>query len=286
MEFKSLADVSLDCVLDAFNGAFADYAVAFDRDAVARMLVRRGFCPELSYAAFDGGNIVAFTLNGIGERRGVLAAYDTGTGTLPDYRGRKLAGAVFEHSVPRLKGEGVGCYLLEVLQENKPAVALYESLGFERSAEYECFVSDSSDVRLAKECACQGEIGVRPVSLDAMMEMTCFRDFEPSWQNSDASMSRGRESLIFAGAYSRNSGEPLGYCAFDPLSGDVAQIATRRDMRRRGVATELLRYMLSFNKSSVVKVINVPPQCDSLKKFIAYAGIAPGLSQYEMVKTL
>ena len=46
------------------------------------MLTRRGFDPTLSFAAFDGAQIAAFTLNGIGNFNGVPTAYDTGTGTL------------------------------------------------------------------------------------------------------------------------------------------------------------------------------------------------------------
>lgn len=44
------------------------------------MLPRRGYEPRLSFAVFDEGRIVAFTLNGIGLFNGVKTAYDTGPG--------------------------------------------------------------------------------------------------------------------------------------------------------------------------------------------------------------
>ena len=47
------------------------------------MWKRRGFNPDLSFAAFEKNDIVAFTLNGVGNFNGRKMAYDTGTGTLP-----------------------------------------------------------------------------------------------------------------------------------------------------------------------------------------------------------
>ena len=67
------------------------------------MLKRRGYNPQLSFAAFDNDEIVAFTLNGTGTFNGVLTAYDTGTGTIKQYRGQSIAGKIFTHSLPFLK---------------------------------------------------------------------------------------------------------------------------------------------------------------------------------------
>lgn len=50
------------------------------------MLIRRGYESRLSFAAFADGEIVAFTLNGVGQFNGIPTAYDTGTGTVKDYR--------------------------------------------------------------------------------------------------------------------------------------------------------------------------------------------------------
>lgn len=55
------------------------------------MLKRRGFNPDLSFAAFDGSEIDAFILNGIGDFNGLPTAYDIGTGTRKEYRGKGWA---------------------------------------------------------------------------------------------------------------------------------------------------------------------------------------------------
>lgn len=61
---------------------------AFEKEEVRSMLKRRGYNPQLSFAAFDKGKFVAFTLNGTGTFKGVPTAYDTGTGNVKEYRGQ------------------------------------------------------------------------------------------------------------------------------------------------------------------------------------------------------
>lgn len=106
MEIRSLADTAFDTLYEAFSQAFADYEVQINGAQLRRMLKRRGFDPRLSFAAFDGDRIAAFTLNGIGNYDGLPTAYDTGTGTLEAYRGQGLATRIFEHSIPYLKEAG------------------------------------------------------------------------------------------------------------------------------------------------------------------------------------
>lgn len=87
IKVKSLKDIHFDVIYEAFNQAFANYEVQINKVQLQTMLKRRGFDPELSFAAFDGDKIVVFTLNGIGDFKGIRTAYDTGTGTLKEYRG-------------------------------------------------------------------------------------------------------------------------------------------------------------------------------------------------------
>lgn len=103
MEIKSLENTCFGTLFEAFGQAFADYEVQLDETQLRRMLRRRGFDPRLSFAAFDGERIAAFTLNGTGNFNGLPTAYDTGTGTLEAYRGQGLAAKVFEHSIPYLR---------------------------------------------------------------------------------------------------------------------------------------------------------------------------------------
>lgn len=95
MEIRNLEHTDFDTIFEGFEKAFSDYAIRFEKNEVHSMLERRGFDPKLSFAAFCNGEIVAFTLNGIGTFDGVLTAYDTGTGTRKEFRGQGLANKIF-----------------------------------------------------------------------------------------------------------------------------------------------------------------------------------------------
>lgn len=280
IEIRPLSSVTIDCVLDAFQQAFGDYAVSFSREEIKSMLVRRGYTPELSFGAFAGDTIASFLLNGHGLYGGISTCYDCGTGTLPGYRGHGLAGRLFQESLPALKRAGVEQYLLEVLTTNTPAINIYRKAGFEISADYACYNQEVSALTLFKPCNIN--IDIRPGDAGDIGRMTSLCDFSPSWQNDAESIRRGEASLEIRIAYCDR--EPVGYCVFDPKSGDVSQIAVSQKYRRQGVATALLSSVVATASTSKVKVLNVAAGCSSLKGFLAYANFNEGLSQYAMVK--
>lgn len=107
MEIRNLEHTDFDTLFYAFERAFSDYEIHFEKEEVRSMLHRRGYNPELSFAAFVNDEIVAFTLNGTGTFNTYPTAYDTGTGTMKEYRGQGLAGKIFTHSIPFLKSKHI-----------------------------------------------------------------------------------------------------------------------------------------------------------------------------------
>ncbi len=283
MEIRSLGNTSFDELFGAFEQAFADYEVKIDKAEHLAMLRRRGFDPQLSFAAFDGERIVSFTCNGTGDFYGTPTAYDTGTGTLKEYRGQGLATQVFEYSIPYLKEAGIREYLLEVLQHNTGAVSVYRKIGFEAVREFYYFRAQSDQVRNEAK-AIDFPHTLRHIDIKEHDVITSFRDFRPSWQNSIESICRAAEGFVGLGVF---AGDRLvGYVVFEPASGDVTQIAVDREYRRRGVGSLLLGKMLEMNMSGTVKVINTDVACDSITAFLRSKNIEPVGKQFEMVKAL
>lgn len=273
MEIKSLEKTDFDTLFRAFGRAFADYEVQLNAEQLRAMLTRRGFDPALSFAAFDGVQIAAFTLNGIGNFNGVPTAYDTGTGTLKEYRGTGLGTEIFRHSMPHLRRAGVGQYLLEVLQHNTRAVSVYRNLGFETIREFNYFC------RANTEIADRGDTPRLPHSV----RRTDW-DFTPSWQNSFESIGRAAGDFVSLGVFIEE--ELVGYCVFEPASGDVAQIAVKRQYRRKGIAGLLLREMLRLNRNDSLKIINTDVSCDSMTGFLQAKNIVPQGKQFEMIRKI
>lgn len=283
MKINSLKDISNEILFAAFNEAFVDYELQLSSDELLKMLNRRGFVPELSYGAFEGEKLVAFTFNGIGKYKEVKTAYDTGTGTVKDYRGKGLATAIFTHSIPFLKEAGVTKYLLEVLQHNTKAVSVYKNLGFKVSREFNYFVSKENEIiRDRKESNTISQI--RQIDLSFSNSMIEFWDFKPSWQNGFEAISRKIEDFIIIGAFINQ--QLTGYCIFEPQSGDITQIAVKKEYRRNGIATALLNQALSSITHDSVKVINTDIECESITAFLQSKSIQLKGMQFEMIKQL
>lgn len=277
IEIKPLGKTGFDTLFEAFDQAFAEYEVRLDKRQFQVMLKRRGFNPSLSFAAFDGHRIVAFTFNGTGNFSGILTAYDTGTGTLKDYRGQGLATEIFEHSLPYLRKAGIDQYLLEVLQHNTKAVSVYRRIDFETTREFNYFRQENQKIRTEIKDI---PYAVNPIDIGCLESISSFWDFEPSWQNNLESIRRSPESFISLGAF--DDKKLVGYCMFEPASGDIAQIGVDKPYRRKKIASLLLHKVLERNECSSVKVINTDIECESITGFLQAQNIVLSGKQFEM----
>ncbi|MCK9628938.1 MAG: GNAT family N-acetyltransferase [Bacteroidales bacterium] len=283
MNIKSLESAGFETIASAFNEAFCKYEVQISKQELSLMLKRRGFVPELSFGAFDDERLVSFTLNGIGFYNGVLTAYDTGTGTLEEYRGKGLASEVFNYSLPFLKKAGVTRYLLEVLQHNSQAVSVYKKQGFSILREFGYYRIKQSDIKL-KALLKSPRLTFTEISFESLSTCTSFPDFIPSWQNSLESISRSPENFKIIGAqYEDNL---VGYCVMEPDSGDITQIAVDKKYRRQGIGTLVLAQALKLNKCDSIKIVNTELTCDSISGFLESNSIPLSGKQYEMIKQL
>lgn len=283
MKIKSLSNTSFDQLFGAFEEAFTDYEVQLNKVEHLTMLKRRSFDPKLSFAAFDGDKIVSFTCNGIGDFYGIPTAYDTGTGTLKDYRGKGLATQVFEYAIPYLKKAGIKEYLLEVLQHNIGAVSVYRKLGFEVTRELYYFRPENEQInREAK--AIHFSCTLRPIDINEYDLTPDFWDFKPSWQNSFEAINRTYEDFICLGVFTEN--KLVGYGVFEPRAGDVTQIAVDKHYRRKGIGSLLFQKMLESNKYDSIKIVNTNIDCDSITAFLKAKNIEPTGKQFEMIKKL
>lgn len=280
---QSLEKISFDTLFSAFNEAFGDYEIRINKEELSKMLTRRGFVPELSFGAFENGKLTAFTLNGIGNFNGVKTAYDTGTGTLKEHRGKGLASKIFTHSLPFLKEAGVSQYLLEVLQHNTSAVSVYKKLGFNVSREFNYFTQTNADIALNPKTL-DSKYCIREINLDNQQQMISFWDFVPSWQNSFDAIGRKLNDFIILGAC--NDQTLAGYCIFEPSSGDLTQIAVDRQYRREAIASTLLKEAMKHNCHDSVKVINTEVTCSSITSFVESCGIPQKGRQFEMIRNM
>ncbi len=282
MEVRSLKDISIDVLYEAWEDAFSDYVVSVTKAELEKMLVRRGFNPSLSFGAFDNNRLVSFILNGTGTFNEQLTVYDTGTGTVKSHRGKRLVNIIFNASLPKLQAAGYTQYLLEVLQNNQTAVSIYRNLGFTVSREFNYFIKPMEGYLLNHNL--QAEYHIEEMTEINLRDGASMCDFTPSWQNSFDSIQRCRKDFRILGVYNNNI--LAGYGIIEPDSGDITQLAVHPDHRRRGIASYILQQLLQLNHCHQFKAINTDAACTALTAFFKHNGIILSGKQFEMIKNI
>ena len=282
IEIQSLEGLTFNKRYEAFDKAFADYEVKMTKTELERMLRRRGFFPQLSFGAFENVQLVAFTFNGIGTFKKRRTAYDTGTGTIPEYRGQGLARCIFQHSIPYLQQAGVKQYLLEVLQNNKKAVALYQKMGFEVTREFNYYIIEKNRFNFASQ-QLSNEYTLSQVDIRSTRFDPDFEDHLPSWQNRFDSVNRSISDFLAYAVYYQ--GTQVAYCIFDPDTGDITKLAVHPKHRSGKLENNLLKKVVANIQNDKVKFINIPPDTSTFS-FLHSLNISPTGQQFEMIKEI
>lgn len=280
---RSLEPLSFDELYACHIEAFKDYPFQWSREGLEKTIHRRGFDKALSFGAFHNDRLVAFTWNGTGTYKGIHTAYDTGTGTMEEHRGKGLASRIFEYSIPFLKQAGVQQYLLEVLEDNEKAISVYKKQGFEVTRFFDCFRIAMNDWHLP-ERSLSTQISFRQIDFSWQGELEAMCDFEISWQNNFQALQRNPPDFIIVGAFKNDS--LVGYGIVEPGTGDIPQLAVAGNERRKGIGSNLLQQLKSLIKADIVKVVNIESNQEHIINFVTRNGIPKIVRQFEMIKHL
>jgi predicted N-acetyltransferase YhbS len=81
-----------------------------------------------------------------------------------------------------------------------------------------------------------------------------FWDFKPSWQNAITAIEKLKQSNISIGAYDNE--KLVGYIIYNPVTKRIQQFSVDRNFRKRGVGSQLFKYISSHHDNEVA-VINI-----------------------------
>jgi ribosomal protein S18 acetylase RimI-like enzyme len=263
IEVRSLVSIDFETLTATFNDAFSDYDIParYTTEHLTNLVVRRGYRPDLAVGAFDGPRLVGFVFNCLDGD----AAYNSGTGTVISHRRRGIVRRLMERSIETLPAKR---YVLEVIESNQRAAALYRDLGFVETRRLQCWTYQCSGGRPRPPWVAE-----TPASTLDQIRSWC--DFELSWQNEVASIQRAREPYIVLG-----DGD-CGAVVF-PSNGDVPMLAVRPAARRRGLGRALLAEAAT-RIAGPLRIMNVD---DSMAAFLERCGAQKFVRQIEMVASL
>lgn len=284
IKIKQLTDTPFETIHEAFKKSFADYVEPFNltQAELKYMVERRGCDFNLSFGAFHNEELVAITLNGIGNWNNKLTAYDTGTGVIKEYRKQGIATKMFCESLPVLRENGIQQYLLEVIKSNIKAYELYKKAGFKVTREFDYFISSIDKLNFRK--LNKNQIVIKEIANPDWNLLETFWDFEPSWQNSFDSIMRKIDYFKIIGIYLNET--LAGYGIIELNTGDIPQLAINKNFRRQGLGTELFRQLADYSRSGSVKIINSLASYLEFAEFMQSVGFSKSIGQYEMLLEL
>lgn len=289
ISFRSLTEEDFSRLHQTLLEAFSDYIVPMQPEigALKRLYQMEGVALDHSFGAFDGDKMVGFTVNGIGDWRGKLTAYDAGTGVIPAYRRKGISRRMFEYILPFLRERQIRQYLLEVIVENKPALELYKSLDFQIEREFAIFGRGKDFIFEDSHQPNRQNIEIIEIENPDWNRLQSFWTHQPSWQNSIDSMKRGAaEPTInkkILGVFLDN--RMIGYGIVFPKSGNVPQFVIAEEYRRKGFGSALLD-ALQREAKAALKVNNVDEKARDAMAFLGANGFSLLTRQYEMLLKL
>lgn len=279
-EIRFLDQTPFEEIHGAMTEAFADYALdmSYMTPEVLRCrAAKNGVDFAVSPGAFLDGRLVGLTLVGVGTWAGEPAAFDACTGIVKAHRGQGLAGRLFDAALPGLKRRGVTRFLLEVLQENEPAIKAYERTGFRITRPLVCHERESLESTAAPESC-----GIRPVAREVLEAFTAEQDWQPSWENSFDAIRAIPDEVRLFGAFDGST--CTGLVVYYPTLHWIMTLLVRRGYRGRGIGKALLGHVLRRldPKGRPVRVNNVDPSDVAMAAVLQGCGFKAFTSQYEM----
>ena len=262
IEIGPLTGVTFETMAEAFNDAFSDYDIParYTVEYLTNLVARRGYRPDLAVGAFDGKRLVGFVFNCLDGD----AAYNSGTGVVISHRRRGIGRQLMQRSIDTLPATR---YILEVIDTNTRAEALYRELGFIETRRLQCWKYLCRD-------------GLQPVQggLKAAPTLQTIRswcDMTPSWQNDVPSIRRAREPYTVLGD------ENCGAVVF-PSNADVPLLAVKPSARRHGLGRALLNEVARA-AGKPLRIMNIE---DRFEGFLESVGAEKFVRQIEMARNI
>lgn len=279
LQVRTLSETSAEKIHEAFTDAFSEYEVPLEMplEKLQEMMITRDLNPEFSVGCFDGEKLVGFILTGYREMAGQKVCYDGGTGVIKAYQRKGIGEMMLKELLQFLKDTSVSQFVLEVLENNTPAINLYEKYGFAKTRKLHCFEIEKQNLRPVPDRG----FGVSVVCPAMIFENDeKYSLFQPTWQNENQSVLNVKENYTLVSLTC--SGRMLCYGFIHKTKGDIPQIGILDEWKHWGLEAHLIAELARHTHSPKLIILNVEENnylADALQKL----GFSNFVNQWEMV---
>ena len=269
MEVRHLGDTDFKIIMECFLISFENYYVKMptEHDFYRERWKAAGVQYDLSYGMFDGDKLVGFIINAIDKRQGQITAYNSGTGVIAEYRGKRIVKSIYDYAIPDLIKNGITKCQLEVITKNQKAIKSYEGIGFKICKNYKFFKGTlTSNLK--------SDFVLKKVSYNDMNWNTLPNQNLYSWDNQKESLVKGNYDYYQVVIEK----EIQAYFIMNSESGYIAQFEVLEDSPLQWKS--LFSAIQSINKE--VRINNIDDRLTSKIKAVEFFGLENSVDQYEM----
>lgn len=270
MTVKNLSTISFNELLDCFLLAFENYFVKMpsDRNYYKERWKAANVDYNLSYGLFDQGKLVGFIIHAIDKRNGIVTAFNTATGVIPEYRGKKIVKSIYNYALQDLAKHGIQKSTLEVITKNNIAIKAYEGVGFKISKNFKCF---EGEIKIEND----EEFEVEQIALKNINWNTLPNQQYYSWDFQKETLLKGNNSFF---QVLRNK-KPE---SFFIINSDTNYIAQFDVLHTKNKGWNRLFTAINKQVSGNIKIINVDERLEDKLNCINSIGLKHLVDQYEL----
>lgn len=271
MQVKPLSTTTFEELMDCFYTSFEGYFVKMPTDnAYFKNRWKAAKVDyDLSFGMFDDDTLVGFIVNAIDYRNGIKIAYNTGTGVIPEYRGKRIVKQIYDTAIPILKKNNINTFTLEVITKNTNAIKAYEFVGFEICKTYKCYNNTFNEVS-------ESALNIECINSSDFDWNLSKNESYYSWDNQKEAITRNSQLSYYL---IKKENLALGYVIVDTENGYIAQI--------EAFSNSIEDYSNILNKLSSLslkwRINNIDDRLKEKINAFESLGFQNSIDQYEML---
>ena len=269
MTVTNLSETSFDEIVDCFLSAFENYYVPVptDKEYYRQRWDAAKVDFDLSYGMFDNEKLIGFLIHAVDKRFGVQTAFNTATGVIPEYRGKRIVRLMYDFAIIDLRKNGIEKSILEVITKNEKAIRAYKGVGFGICKEYKCYagiIKSENEPRIELQ-----KISTKDYHWDKLPNQHMY-----SWDFQKETIIKGNYDLYEV----IHNGKPESYFIIHPEKKYLGQFDIFNQNRN---SWKRLFHAIG-QVVDEVKIINVDQRLTDKMDYIRFLKLSNTVDQYEM----